>query len=65
MHWYEKVEQRQQEYTDKYVVVESDRPELQRFAGYVGRVKTVNMSERALVEFLGYCNNIGWYDVAL
>src|SRR6185436_8086057 len=50
------------QYTDKYVVVAADRPELRRFHGQTGTVKTVNMSGRALVEFDGN-NNIGWYDI--
>lgn len=54
-----------QDYTDKYVVVDADRPELARFNNLVGRVKTVNMSGRALVEFLDYHLNIGWYDIDL
>lgn len=51
------------EYTDKYVVVDGERPELARFRGVTGRVKTVNMSGRALVEFMDYHLNIGWYDI--
>src|SRR3990172_6062996 len=50
-------------YTDKYVVVDASRPELARFKDVVGRVKTVNMSGRALVEFMDYHLNIGWYDI--
>src|SRR4029077_1563818 len=44
------------------VVVDEARPELQRFRGLTGAVKTVNMSGKALVEFDGY-SNIGWYDI--
>jgi hypothetical protein len=50
-------------YTDKYVVVDGERPELARFRDTYGTVKTVNMSGRALVEFADYHLNIGWYDI--
>jgi hypothetical protein len=46
------------------VVVEGNRPELRRFDGYTGQVKTVNMSGRALVQFDAWAN-IGWYDIEL
>lgn len=59
------IEKIKNEYTDKHVVVDSQRPELARFADVVGQVKTVNMSGRALVEFLDYHLNIGWYDIEL
>jgi hypothetical protein len=59
------VEQLKLEYTDKYVKVDAARPELARFRDVVGQVKTVNMSGRALVEFLDYHLNIGWFDIDL
>src|SRR3954469_5392441 len=59
----EQIEQMKRDYTDKYVVVDGTRPELARFRDVVGRVKTVNMSGRALVEFDDYHVNIGWYDI--
>jgi hypothetical protein len=59
------IEKIKQDYTDKYVMVDPQRPELARFANAVGQVKTVNMSGRALVEFLDYHLNIGWYDIEL
>jgi hypothetical protein len=59
------IEKMKQEYTDKYVMVDPQRPELARFGDVVGQVKTVNMSGRALVEFLDYHLNIGWYDIEL
>jgi len=62
---FEKIEKIKQEYTDKYVVVDNERPELARFGNYVGQVKTVNMSGRALVEFLDYHLNSGWHDINL
>ena len=51
------------QFTDKYVKVDAARPELARFRDVVGQVKTVNMSGRALVEFLDYHLNIGWFDI--
>lgn len=51
------------ELTDKYVVVAEKVPELRRFVGLTGRVKTVNMSGRALVQFDGPVD-IGWYDIS-
>lgn len=62
---FEEVERLQREYTDKYVVVDAQRPELARFADYTGIVKTINYNGRALVEFLDYNLNIGWYDIGL
>jgi len=50
------------ELTDKFVVVANDVPELRRFAGLTGKVKTVNMNGRALVEFDGAAD-ISWYDI--
>lgn len=61
---FEQIEQLKQQYTDKYVVVDESRPELRRFKGQTGVVKTVNMSGRALVEFDANLN-IGWYDIEL
>src|ERR1043165_7061272 len=60
----DQIEKMKQQYTDKYVVVDAARPELARFRDIVGRVKTVNMSGRALVEFDDYHLTIGWYDIA-
>ncbi|MEQ8787209.1 MAG: hypothetical protein RIC55_12965 [Pirellulaceae bacterium] len=61
---FEQIEQLKSEYTDKYVVVDAERPELRRFRGMTGTVRTVNMSGRALVEFDAN-NNIGWFDIDL
>ena len=47
------------EWTDQYVEVVSDRPELKRFAGVVGRVVTVNWNNKALVDF----QDGAWYDI--
>jgi hypothetical protein len=62
---FERIEALKREYTDKYVVVDGNRPELARFDGQVGVIKTVNMNGRALVEFQDYIANIGWYDIDL
>jgi hypothetical protein len=59
---FEHIEKLKQEYTDKYVIVDETQPELRRFGGMTGTVRTVNMSGRALVEFDAYAN-IGWYDI--
>lgn len=59
----EQIEKMKRQYTDKYVLVDSTRPELARFRDVVGRVKTVNMSGRALVEFDDYHLNTGWFDI--
>ncbi len=58
------IEKLKQEYTDKYVTVDEQRPELRRFGHMTGIVKTVNMNGRALVEFDGLAN-IGWYDIEI
>ncbi len=60
----QQLEQIRRDYTDKLVLVDPSRPELARFRDVVGRVKTVNMNGRALVEFDEYHSNIGWYDIA-
>src|SRR5438128_1096351 len=61
---FERIERLKQEYTDKYVIVDAARPELARFKGQTGRVRTVNMNGQALVEFDAY-DNIAWYDIGL
>jgi len=58
----DQAEKLKQELTDKYVTVADGVSELRRFANRVGRVKTVNMNCRALVEFDGPAD-IGWYDI--
>lgn len=62
---FEEIERLQREYTDKYVMVNPTRPELARFGDAVGLVKTINFNGRALVEFLDYHANTGWYDIGL
>jgi len=58
----DRAEQLKKELTDKWVVVSSTAPELKRFALLTGRVKTVNMNCRALVEFDNGID-ISWYDI--
>ncbi len=58
----ERVEQLKRQYTDQYVIVDASRPELARFKGLVGQVKTVNHSGRALVQFDAPADR-GWYDI--
>ena len=62
---FERIEALKREYTDKYVVVDESRPELARFHGQVGVVKTINMNGCALIEFQDYIANIGWFDIDL
>lgn len=59
---FEHIEKLKRDFTDKYVVVDGERPELRRFKSLTGVVRTVNMNGRALVEFDG-AKNIGWYDI--
>jgi hypothetical protein len=47
------------EWTDQFVMVKPERIELQRFAGIVGRVVTVNFNNKALIDF----QDGGWYDI--
>lgn len=60
----EQTEQLRRQYTDQYVMVTGDGPELARFQGVVGQVKTVNWSGRALVQFDANSDR-GWYDIAV
>ena len=59
---FDQIEKLKTDLTDKYVLVDETIPELARFGGHVGQVKTVNMNGRALVQFDTW-NNIGWYDI--
>jgi len=47
------------EWTDQYIQVNPERPELRRFQGIVGRVVTVNYNNKAVVDF----QDGGWYDI--
>lgn len=58
----ELAEQLKRDLTDKYVIVEKGVPELRRFMGLTGRVKTVNMNGQVLVQF-DHPVDIGWYDI--
>src|SRR5579864_5661462 len=59
---FNQVETLKKQYTDKYVEVDASVPELRRFKGLTGQVKTVNMSGRALVQF-EHPVDISWYDI--
>src|SRR5580765_4651309 len=59
---FEQVETLKKRYTDKWVEVDAAVPELRRFKGLTGQVKTVNMSGRALVQF-EHPVDISWYDI--
>lgn len=61
---FETVEKLKREYTDKWVIVDPNTAELKRFVGLSGRIKTINMSGRALVQFDGPVD-ISWYDIDL
>jgi hypothetical protein len=63
---FEEVDELKRSWTEKYVQVDDSRPELKRFAGRTGRVITVNMSGRALVQF-DDAEGWGWgrYDIGL
>ena len=58
----ERAEQLKNELTDKWVTVSADIPELRRFSELTGKVKTVNMNCRALVQF-DSAEDISWYDI--
>ena len=58
----QRAEQLKKQLTDKFVVVDEKVPELRRFSGLTGTVKTVNMNCRALVQFDGP-EDISWYDI--
>ena len=60
----ERVEKLKSEYTDQYVVVDASLPELARFKGMVGQVRTINFNGRALVEFDANSNR-SRYDIEL
>jgi hypothetical protein len=47
------------EWTDQFVRVNPERPELKRFEGIVGRVVTVNWNNKAVIDF----QDGGWYDI--
>jgi hypothetical protein len=53
-------EQLKNEWTDQYVEADASRPELKRFEGRIGLVKTVNWNGKCLVDFA----DGAWYDIA-
>jgi hypothetical protein len=53
------IEELKRQWTDRYVLVKPERQELQRFAGIVGRVVTVNFNGKAIIDF----QDGGWYDI--
>lgn len=55
----EEVEALRRDWTDQYVRVNAERPELSRFADIIGRVVTVNWNGKALIDF----QDGGWYDI--
>jgi hypothetical protein len=55
----DKMDELRQVWTDRLVTPRAERPELQRFAGKVGRVVTVNYSGKAVVDFA----DGAWYDI--
>lgn len=55
----DQIEQLRSEWTDQFVQVIIDRPELKRFAGRVGRIVTVNHNGKALIDFA----DGAWYDI--
>lgn len=61
---FETVERLKQDYTDKWVTVDTSTPELRRFVGLSGQIKTINMNGRALVQFDSPVD-IAWYDIDL
>jgi hypothetical protein len=52
-------EQLKREWTDQFVAVNPERPELKRFENIVGRVVTVNWNNKAVIDF----QDGGWYDI--
>jgi len=52
-------EQLKREWTDQFVLVNPQCPELKRFENIVGRVVTVNWNNKAVIDF----QDGGWYDI--
>ncbi len=55
----DKMDELRRVWTDRLVTARPERPDLQRFAGLVGRVITVNYSGKAIVDFA----DGAWYDI--
>lgn len=58
----QQAEDLKREWTDRYVTVRAGVPELRRFDGLIGQVKTVNMNCRLLIQF-DTPADISWYDI--
>ena len=58
----QRAEELKREWTDKYIVVRDRIPELRRFEGLTGHVKTANMNCRLLIQFDSPAD-ISWYDI--
>jgi hypothetical protein len=58
----QRAEELKREWTDRHVRIRRGVPELQRFDGLVGQVRTVNMNCRLLIEF-DTPADISWYDI--
>ncbi len=58
----ERAEQLKADLSSKWVIVDPKIPELRRFSGLTGKVQTVNMNCRALVQFQD-TPDIAWYDI--
>jgi hypothetical protein len=54
-----RIETLRAEWTDQFVRVNPEQPELKRFGDTVGRVVTVTFNGKALVDF----QDGGWYDI--
>jgi hypothetical protein len=54
-----RIEALRAEWTDQFVRVHPEQPELKRFGDTVGRVVTINFNGKALVDF----QDGGWYDI--
>ena len=59
MDLFTEIDDLRRKWTDQYVTVKPERLELQRFAGIMGRVVTVNCNRRAVIDF----QDGGWYDI--
>lgn len=56
---FQPLDQLREEWIDQLVMVTPARQELQRFAGIVGRVVTVNYNGKAIIDF----QDGAWYDI--
>jgi len=55
----QRYEELKRQWTDQFVEINPERPELKRFAGVVGRIVTVNRNGKAIVDF----QDGAWYDI--